>query len=135
MACETRERPTKPVLVFPAAKQRGIVAAIMASRSRGVSRGGPRAPVDPKASKPSAKTRQQTLTDATFDKQVAARLQPFFDAVFLPTIKKLVEARLTYDQVKDVVKISPAVGAKITPKEFAERTTAYWKESQKTGPR
>lgn len=106
----------------------GIVAAVMASRTRGVRRGGPKAAADPKA------TRKRTLTAATFDEQVAARLQPFYGSVFLPTIKNLVDARLTYDQVKALIQIPPAVGAKITAKEFAERTADYRKVPQAAKP-
>ncbi len=116
------------------AKQRGIMAAVMGARSRGVSRGGPRAPADTRASKEGAAIKKQTLTAAKFDEQVAAKMQPFYDSIFLPAIKKMVEARLTYDQVKGILKIPPAVGAKITSKQFAERTAAYWKESRKLGP-
>jgi hypothetical protein len=115
------------------AKRRGIMAAVMGARSRGVSRGGPRAPADTRATKAGAAIKQQTLTAAKFDEQVAAKLQPFYDSIFLPAIKKMVDARLTYDQVKGILKISPAVGAKITAKEFAERMAAYWKESRKPG--
>ncbi len=117
------------------AKQRGIVAAVMGARSRGVSRGGPRAPADSRTSKQDAATRKQTLTAATFDQQVATKMQPFYGSVFLPTMKKLVDSRLTYDQVKNILEIPPAVGAKITAKQFEERTAAYWKASGKTGPR
>ena len=119
----------------PEARQRGIVAAVMGARSRGVSRGGPRAPADSRTSKQGAATRKQTLTAATFDEQVAAKLQPFYGSVFLPAIKQLVDARLTYEQVKDILKMPPAVGAKITAKQFEERTAAYWKAARKPGPR
>jgi len=117
------------------AKQRGIVAAVMGARARGVSRGGPRAPADSRTSKQGAATKKQTLTAAKFDDQVATKMQPFYGSVFLPTMKKLVDSRLTYDQVKNILKIPPAVGAKITAKQFEERTAAYWKASGKTGPR
>jgi len=45
-------------------------------------------------------------------------------------MKQLVDTRLTYDQVKDILKIPSAVGAKITAKQFEERTAAYWKASR-----
>jgi len=66
----------------PEAKQRGIVAAVMGARARGVSRGGPRAPADSRTSKQGAATKKQTLTAATFDQQVASKLQPFYGSVF-----------------------------------------------------
>ena len=37
----------------------------------------------------------------------------FFNEVFLPSMKKLVEAGLSYDDVKRVVKISTTWGARI----------------------
>jgi hypothetical protein len=61
-------------------------------------------------------------------------MEPFFGAVFLPSIKRLVEVRLTYEQVKAIVQISPAVGAKITRQQFVDRTTNYWKQPR-TGTR
>ena len=32
-------------------------------------------------------------------------MQPFYGSVFLPTMKKLVDTRLTYDQVKNILEI------------------------------
>ena len=135
LATYTYAKALRAGLPEPEAKQRGIVAAVMAARSRGVRRGGPRAPADSRTSKQGAATKKQTLTAAKFDDQVATKMQPFYGSVFLPTMKKLVDSRLTYDQVKNILKIPPAVGAKITAKQFAERTAAYWKASRKPGPR
>ena len=135
LATYTYAKALRAGLPEPEAKQRGIVAAVMGARARGVSRGGPRAPADSRTSKQGAATKKQTLTAATFDQQVVSKMQPFYGSVFLPTMKKLVDSRLTYDQVKNILKIPPAVGAKITAKEFEERTAAYWKVSGKTGPR
>ena len=56
-----------------------------------------------------------------FDKQVAHNLGGFFDKVFLPTMKKLVEAELSYDEVKRVVKIPTTWGAKISGSSFGSR--------------
>ncbi len=128
LATYTYAKALRSGLPEPEAKTRGIVAAVMASRARGMRRGGPRADADPK------KPRKPTLTAATFDAQIAARMEPFFGSVFLPTIKKLVDARLTYDQVKVLLKIPPAVGAKMTAKEFAERTAEYRGVSRLIGP-
>ena len=75
-----------------------------------------------------------TLTAATFDQQVASKLQPFYGSVFLPTMKQLVDAHLTYDQVKNIREIPPAIGAKITAKQFEERTAAYLESIAKTRP-
>ena len=135
LATYTYAKALRDGLSEPEAKQRGIVAAVMGARARGVSRGGPRAPADSRTSKQGAATKKQTLTAATFDQQVASKLQPFYGSVFLPTMKQLVDAHLTYDQVKNILEIPPAIGAKITAKQFEERTAAYWKASGKTGPR
>jgi hypothetical protein len=47
----------------------------------------------------------------------------FFDKTFLPAIKKLVEAKLSYDEVKRRLKIPSTWGAKITCEQFRERAT------------
>ena len=52
----------------------------------------------------------------------------FFDKVFLPELKKLVEAGLSYDEVKKVVKIPTTWGAKIGGEKFKERISAYLEE-------
>ena len=135
LATYTYAKALRAGLSEPEAKQRGIVAAVMGARARGVSRGGPRAPADSRTSKQGSATKKQTLSAATFDQQVASKMQPFYGSVFLPTMKQLVDTRLTYDQVKNILKIPPAVGAKITAKQFEERTAAYWKASGKPGPR
>ena len=46
--------------------------------------------------------------------------------MFLPNLKKLVEAGLSYDEVKSVVKIPSTWGAKITGEQFEERVSAYF---------
>ena len=46
--------------------------------------------------------------------------------MFLPTLKKLVEAGLSYDEVKRLVKIPSTWGAKITGEQFEERISAYF---------
>ena len=134
LATYTYAKALRSGLPEPEAKQRGIVAAVMGARARGVSRGGPRAPADSRTSKQGAATKKQTLTAATFDQQVAAKMQPFYGSVFLPTMKKLVDTHLTYDQVKNILKIPPTVGAKITAKQFEERTAAYLESIAKTRP-
>jgi hypothetical protein len=45
----------------------------------------------------------------------------FFHATFLPAIKKLVEANLSYPEVKRRLKIPATWGAKITGAQFEER--------------
>jgi hypothetical protein len=49
----------------------------------------------------------------------------FFEKVFLPTMKKLVEADLSYDDVKRLVKIPTTWGAKITGGQFRERASKF----------
>ena len=50
----------------------------------------------------------------------------FFDDVLLPNLKKLVEAGLSYDEVKRLVKIPSTWGAKINGEQFEERVSAYF---------
>ena len=100
-----------------------------------MSRGGPRAPADSRSIQQGAATKKQTLTAATFDQQVASKLQPFYGSVFLQTMKQLVDAHLTYDQVRQL-QIPPAIEpVKITAKQFEERTVADLKMVRKPGPR
>ena len=61
-------------------------------------------------------------------------MEPLYSSLLLPEIKKMVDVHLTYDQVKEILKIQPAVGAKITAKQFRERTAAYWNDFRKTDP-
>jgi hypothetical protein len=49
----------------------------------------------------------------------------FFDEVFLPSMKKLVEAGLSYEQVKRLVKIPTTWGAKIKGDQFEERASKF----------
>jgi hypothetical protein len=49
----------------------------------------------------------------------------FFDEAFLPMIKKLVQAGISYNEVKRLVKIPSTWGAKITGEQFEEQVTAY----------
>ncbi len=48
----------------------------------------------------------------------------FFNEVFLPMMKKLVEAGMSYDEVKRLVKIPSTWGAKISDEQFRERVSA-----------
>jgi hypothetical protein len=50
----------------------------------------------------------------------------FFNEVLLPSMKKLVEARRSYEDVKRMVKIPSTWGAKITSKQFGERVKVYF---------
>ena len=105
------------------AKQRGMVAAIMGAQARlGVRKEHhDEFQIQKEAAEKKKKT---TITAESFDKQVADKMGEFFNEVFLPTMKKLVEAGLSYDDVKRVVKIPTTWGAKITGKQFEDRVNA-----------
>jgi hypothetical protein len=109
------------------AKQRGIVAAIMGAQARlGVRR---QQTVDHQALKEAAeKKKKTTITAASFDHQVADKMGPFFTRVFLPTMKKLVRAGLSYDEVKRVVAIPSTWGAKISGAQFEQRAAKALEE-------
>ena len=107
------------------AKQRGMVAAVMGAKARMGHAGGGHQD-DYKADKEAAeKKKKTTITAESFDRQVADKMGEFFDDVFLPDLKKLVEAGLSYDEVKKVVKIPTTWGAKIGGEKFRERISAY----------
>jgi hypothetical protein len=107
------------------AKQRGMVAAIMGAQAR---LGIRKEPHDEfQAQKEAAeKKKKTTITAESFDKQVASKMGKFFDVVFLPSMKKLVEARRSYEDVKRLVKVPTTWGAKITGEQFEERVNAYF---------
>jgi hypothetical protein len=107
------------------AKQRGMVAAIMGAQARlGIRK---EHPEEFQAQKEAAeKKKKTTITAESFDKQVAYKMGEFFGEVFLPSMKKLVEAGLSYDEVKRLLKIPTTWGAKITGEQFEERVKAYF---------
>jgi len=106
------------------AKQRGMVAAIMGAQARlGIRK---EHHEEFQAQKEAAeKKKKTTITAESFDKQVADKMGEFFDEVFLPTMKKLVEAGLSYDEVKRLVKIPSTWGAKINGEQFREQVVNY----------
>jgi hypothetical protein len=95
------------------AKQRGMVAAIMDAQARlGIRK---EHKEEFQAQKEAAeKKRKTTITAESFDKQVAHKMGEFFNEVFLPLRKKLVEAGKSCDEVKRLVKIPSTWGAKIS---------------------
>ncbi len=105
------------------AKQRGMVAAIMGAQARlGIRK---EHHEEFQAQKEAAeKKKKTTITAESFDKQVADKMGSFFDDVFLPSLKNLVEAGLSYDEVKRLVKIPSTWGAKISGEQFEDRVTA-----------
>ena len=102
------------------ARERGMVAAVMGAKAK-LGHTGTRKD-DFQAQKESAeKKKKTTITAESFDHQVADKMGGFFAAVFLPTMKKVVEAGLSYDEVKRLVKIPTTWGAKISGEQFRER--------------
>jgi hypothetical protein len=108
------------------AKVRGMVAAIMGAQMRTGTARRPHGHEDPfQAEKDRAERKKKSsITAESFDRQVAEKMGDFFDDVFLPTLKKLAEAGLSYDEVKQAVGISPGWGAKIGGAQFRERAVA-----------
>jgi hypothetical protein len=106
------------------AKQRGMVAAIMGAQARlGIRK---EHHEEFQAQKEAAeKKKKTTITAESFDKQVAHKMGDFFDDVFLPMMKRLVEAGLSYNDVKRLVKIPGTWGAKISGSQFRERAASF----------
>ena len=102
------------------AKERGMVAADHGGQGQARPH---RAALTTTTTRPKAaeKKKKTTITAESFDQQVADKMGGFFDEVFLPTMKKLVEAGLSYDEVKRLVKIPTTWGAKISGEQFEER--------------
>ena len=106
------------------AKQRGMVAAIMGAQARlGIRK---EHHEEFQTQKEAAeKKKKTTITAETFDKQLAHKMGQFFDDVFLPMMKKLVEVGLSYEDVKRLVKIPTSWGAKISGEQFRERASKF----------
>jgi hypothetical protein len=122
LATYTYARSLLDGLADDEAKQRGMVAAIMGAKARLGHRGGSHD--DYKADKEAAeKKKKTTVTAESFDHQVADKMGEFFDDVFLPTMRKLIEAGLSYDDVKRTVKIPTTWVAKISGEQFRERAS------------
>jgi hypothetical protein len=98
------------------AKVRGIVAAIMGAKAKSGHTANHHS--DKTAAEKKKKT---TITSEMFDHQVADKMGAFFKKSFLPAIKKLVQAGLSYNEVKSLVKIPATWGAKISGEQFTER--------------
>jgi hypothetical protein len=112
------------------AKQRGMVAAIMGAHARlGIRR---EHHEEFRAQKEAAeKKKKTTITAESFDRQVIHKMGEFFDDVFLPTMKKLIEAGLSYDEVKRAVKIPSTWGAKIGGEQSRKRASDYLEARRK----
>jgi hypothetical protein len=99
------------------ARERGMVSAIMGAKAR--LGGASNHASDKEAAERKKKT---TITAESFGRQVADKMGPFFGRVFLPTMTNLVEAGLSYDEVKRLAKIPGTWGAKIRGDQFRDRT-------------
>jgi hypothetical protein len=111
------------------AKQRGMVAAIMGAHARLGRRH--RHEDDFQARKEAAEQKKRTTIAAeSFDHQVRDKLGEFFEKVFLPTMKQLVQADLSYEEVKQVVDIPARWGAKISGEQFRERASEALKATK-----
>src|SRR5262245_17756378 len=85
------------------AKERGMVTAIMGARARLGYAG--RGDEDYQADKEAAeKKKKTTITAGSFDRQVSDKMGKYFDTIFLPAIRRLVEAGLSYEEVKQLVR-------------------------------
>lgn len=106
------------------AKERGMVAAVMGAKAKSGHGGGVQD--DHEARKDAAERKKKTtITAESFDERVADKMGGFFKKTFLPNMKKLVKADLTYDEVKKVVKIPTTWGAKISGEQFELRASQF----------
>ena len=113
------------------AKEKGMVAAIMGAKAKLGHTGGGHKDAFQAQKEAAQKKKKTTITAESFDHQVADKMGGFFGQVFLPTMKKLVKAGLSYDEVKRVVKIPATWGTKITDEQFVERAAAALREVKK----
>lgn len=114
------------------ARERGLVAAVMGAKARSGHGGGTDAH---KADKDAAeKKKKSTITAESFEEQVAGKMGGFFEKTFLPTIRKLVAAHMSYEDLKRLVKIPSTWGAKISGEQFRDRVTGYFEESKPRKP-
>ena len=102
------------------ARERGMVAAVLGAKARLGHTS------DHKADKEAAEEKKKTtITAESFDHQVADKMGGYFGKTFLPNMKKLVKAGLSYDELKKLVKVPTTWGAKISGETFQERVTAF----------
>ncbi len=101
-----------------------MVAAVMGAKAKGGHGGGTQD--DRRADKDAAgKKKKTTITAESFDKHLTDKMGGFFKRTFFPTMKKLVKADLSYDEVKKLAKVPTTWGAKISGETFLERVTAF----------
>jgi hypothetical protein len=104
------------------AKQRGMVAAVMGAKAKLGHTGGSHDDAYKADKQAAEKKKKTTITAESFERQVADKMGGFFEKTFLPIMKKLVKADLSYDEVKRLVNIPSTWGAKITGEQFEDRT-------------
>lgn len=109
------------------AKQRGMVAAIMGAQARlGIRTKKAEEPDDFASLKEAAeKKKKTTITADSFDRQVSHKMGDYFSRVFLPTMKQLAAAGLSYNEVKRIVRIPSTWGAKISGEAFEHNASAF----------
>lgn len=100
------------------AKRQGVAEAIKGANIRQ----GHTAEADKEADEKKGKT---SMSAETFDHQVADKMGAFFASTFLPAMKRLVEAELSYVDVKRIVRIPSTWGAKVTGEQFEERVGSF----------
>ena len=127
LATYTYARSLRDGFPEPEARVRGITAAVMGARARGLKRGGAGAPADPGAAEPgpepvTPRKKAKTLTAKSFDQQVAEKYGPWFAGTFLPTMKQLVAARLSYAGPQDPAR--DAAGSRLQDQLEAVRGTS-----------
>ncbi|AMV38418.1 hypothetical protein [Planctomyces sp. SH-PL62] len=105
------------------ARERGMVAAVMGAKAK-LGRPGGTAKDYHDDKSAAEKKKKSTITAASFDRQVADKMGPYFEETFLPALKKLAVAGLSYDEVKRLIQIPRLWGAKISGETFKERAAA-----------
>jgi len=120
LATYTYARSLRDGMAQDEAKVRGMVAAIMGAQARLGRHHGHEDGFQNDKDRAERK-KKTTITAASFDSQVAAKMGTFFDEVFLPAMKKLVQSDLSYEEVKRAVGIPARWGAKISGEQFRER--------------
>jgi len=120
LATYTYARALRDGMAEDEAKVRGMVAAIMGAQARLGRLHGHEDHFQTEKDRAERK-KKTTITAASFDHQVADKMGKFFDEVFLPAMKKLVESNLSYDEVKRAVDIPARWGAKISGEQFRKR--------------
>ena len=105
------------------AKQRGMVAAIMGAKARLGIRSGSHDEITRPTRPPPRRRKRRRSRPSRSTSRSPTRWARFFEDVFLPTMRKLIEAGLSYVEVKRTVKIPSTWGAKISGKAFEERAS------------